>query len=214
MAADSAKAAASLLNAEKSFGKQHVLGPVSLDVYPGELLMIRGRNGAGKSTLLSVLAGVTRPDAGERNIAPAVRGRVALVPQELSLYETLTCEENLKFWGLASGLPPRAIRARTRWLLRELGLEDKGREPAGSLSGGMKRRLHLATALMDTPGLLLLDEPTVGADENSAAAILHMLRHFKAQGTAIVMVTHLPRDLEEADRVVTLEGGLIAGEGA
>lgn len=209
-----ARPVAALCDIEKSYGGRRVLGPVRLEVRSGELLVLRGPNGAGKSTLLSILAGVTRPDAGERRIDPSVRDRVSLVPQELSLYEALTCAENLKFWGLACGLPPRAIRARTAWLLRELGLEEKLRAPAGSLSGGMKRRLHLATALMDTPGLLLLDEPTVGADDGSAAAIAHMLRHFKAQGTAIVMATHLPRDLEGADRAVTLKDGLIVKEDA
>lgn len=213
MGADSSqKPVVSLSGIEKSYGKQHVLGPVEFSVRPGECVLLRGRNGAGKSTLLSILAGVIPFDAGERRLDEAARHLVSLVPQELSLYEALSCGENLKFWGLAAGLPPRAIRARSRWLLRELGLEDKAREPAGACSGGMKRRLHLATALMDTPRLLLLDEPTVGADEQSAELILRMLERFKSQGTAVVMVTHVERDLAIADRVITLEAGLIAGE--
>lgn len=199
-------------NIEKSYGGKRVLGPVSLTVGAGELLAVRGPNGAGKSTLLAILAGVLRPDQGAVELSPEARGAVGYVPQELSLYESLTAAENLRFWGIAAGMPGGAVKARTGWLLGQLGLEEKAGSPVLALSGGMKRRLHLASALMTTPGLLVLDEPTVGADPESAELILKLLRHMCALGTPVVMATHEARDMRFSDRVLALDGGLIAGE--
>ena len=191
-----------------------VLGPVSLAVYPGEILGLRGPNGAGKSTLLGVLAGVLTPDAGSRVYAPGVAGQTGYVPQELSLYPTLTCLENLRFWGLAWGLPRRAITLRAGWLLERLELAEKGSQPVSALSGGMKRRLHLATALMVTPRLLLLDEPTVGADEGSAGLILSMLTHLRGQGCGLVLASHRSGELERVcTRTLTLDRGRLAEGG-
>lgn len=179
------------------------LGPISLSVSGGEILGIRGPNGAGKSTLLGVLAGVLRPSGGERSCAC----RVGYVPQELSLYSALTAAENLRFWGLAQGLPGKIAPARARRLLGELELSDKGK-PVSALSGGMKRRLHLATALMATPELLLLDEPTVGADDPSAALILALLERLAGQGCGIVLTSHRAGELEQVcSRILTLEAG-------
>ncbi len=192
----------------KSYGRRRVLGPVSLEVRAGELAALRGPNGAGKSTLLAVLAGVLRPDGGTVERC----GPVGYVPQELSLYESLTAGENLRFWGLAAGMPDWAIRARVRWLLERLGLEDRAGAQVSALSGGMKRRLHLASALMVTPDLLLLDEPTVGADGDSAELILALLRHVCSLGTAVLMATHEERDLAACHRVIGLEAGRLTGE--
>ena len=116
--------------------------------------------------------------------------------------------ENLSFYGIAQGLGGKAIRVRRKWLLNELGLSDKAKVRVQSYSGGMKRRLHLATALMVTPRLLLLDEPTVGADEASAAAILNLIRHLKTLQCGIVLVSHREGDLEAVcDRVLLLRDG-------
>lgn len=184
------------------------LGPISLSVSGGELLGIRGPNGAGKSTLLGILAGVLRPSGGERSCT----GRVGYVPQELSLYSALTGVENLRFWGLAQGLPGKTASVRARWLLGELELSGKGDAPVSALSGGMKRRLHLATALMSTPELLLLDEPTVGADDSSAALILALLKRLADQGCGIVLTSHRAGELESCSRILTLEAGKLVRE--
>lgn len=203
-----------LERAEKWYGRSApALGPVSLEVRPGEILGIRGPNGAGKSTLLALMAGSLRPDRGSCVRSPQAEGHVGYVPQELSLYHTLTGLDNLKFWGLANGLPRKAIAARSRWLLERLDLSDRGNDAVTAYSGGMQRRLHLATALMVTPRLLLLDEPTVGADERSAGLILSMLRHLQGMQCAVVLISHLPGELERVcSRVLTLEAGLITGE--
>ncbi|MBQ4417754.1 MAG: ABC transporter ATP-binding protein [Butyrivibrio sp.] len=185
-----------------------VLGPLSLTLHAGEITGVRGDNGAGKSTLLNLIAGVCRPDGGEIRFADGVVRAIGFVPQELSLYESLSGNENLAFYGIAAGLPARAIRVRSKWLLNALSLSDKGKERVRAYSGGMKRRLHLASALMVTPRLLLLDEPTVGADFNSAEAILHLIAHLKSLGCGIVLTSHREGDLEKTcDRIVTLEKG-------
>ena len=203
-----------LERAEKRYGcGPPALGPVSLEVRPGEILGVRGPNGAGKSTLLGLMAGSLRPDRGTCVRSPEAEGRTGYVPQDLSLYHTLTGLDNLKFWGLAHGLPRRAIAARSRWLLERLELSGRGRDTVAAYSGGMQRRLHLATALMVTPRLLLLDEPTVGADERSAGLILSMLKHLQGMQCAVVLISHSPGELERVcSRVLTLEAGLVVKE--
>ena len=205
-----------LERAEKWYSRSApALGPVSLEVRSGEILGVRGPNGAGKSTLLGLMAGSLRPDRGTCVRSPQAEGRIGYVPQDLSLYHTLTGLDNLKFWGLANGLPRKAIAARSRWLLERLDLSDRGHDAGSAYSGGMQRRLHLATALMATPRLLLLDEPTVGADEHSAGLILSMLKHLQSRQCAVVLISHFPGELERVcSRILTLEGGLVVREEA
>lgn len=205
----------SLRDAVKGYGGTPALGPVSLDIYPGELIGLRGPNGAGKSTLLKILAGLLTPDAGTCVRQKELTGFVSYLPQDVALYETMSVRDNLKFWGTVYGLPAGAIRARSRWLLERLELTEKANAPARACSGGMLRRLHLASALMTTPKLLLLDEPTVGADPHSAQLILSLLEHFRAQNCATVLVSHRPGELEQVcTRILTLEQGRLAEAGA
>lgn len=203
----------SLRDAVKGYGDTPALGPVSLDLFPGELVGLRGPNGAGKSTLLKVLAGLLAPDSGTCVRQKELTGLVSYLPQDVALYETMSVLDNLKFWGTVYGLPAGAIRARSRWLLEKLELSDKANSPARTCSGGMLRRLHLASALMITPKLLLLDEPTVGADPHSAELILALLEHFRAQSCAMVLVSHRAGELEQVcTRILTLEAGRLTGE--
>ena len=203
-----------LEQAEKWYDRSTpALGPVSLEIRAGEILGIRGPNGAGKSTLLGLMAGSLRPDRGTCTRSSQAEGHTGYVPQELSLYHTLTGLDNLKFWGLAQGLPRRAIAARSRWLLEQLDLSARGKDTVSAYSGGMQRRLHLATALMVSPSLLLLDEPTVGADERSAQLILSMLKHLQGMQCAVVLISHFPGELERVcSRILTLEAGLVIKE--
>ena len=204
-----------LTDAVRRYGRTKALGPLSLTVKSGELLGVRGPNGAGKSTLLSLLAGDAKPDAGQCVRSSRARAATSWVPQELSLYETLSGLDNLKFWAMASGLPRRYISARAKYLLERLGLADKARARVRSSSGGMKRRLHLASALMVTPALLLLDEPTVGADAESAQLILDLVAHLRDMGVGVVLISHRAGELEQvSDRIVTMDAGLITGEAA
>lgn len=189
------------------------LGPLSLSINAAEILGVRGANGSGKSTLLNLIAGLYVPDGGTIRYAEGVKDACSYVPQELSLYETLSANANLRFYGMAAGLPLKAIRTRSRWLYKELGLTGRERERVSAYSGGMKRRLHLASALMVTPSLLLLDEPTVGADTASVEAILRLILHLRGMGCGIVLVTHAEGEMEKvADRIVYLESGRIVRE--
>lgn len=191
-------------------GGRAVLKGLSLSFHKGEILGIRGENGAGKSTLLKALAGLLPYAEGEIVFAPKVQKELSYLPQDLSLYESLTAMENLYFYGKIQGLPKKVIFTRASWLLRELGLEEKAGERLSALSGGMKRRVHLASALMKRPAILLLDEPTVGCDNESYERILSLLRKMKAQGTAMLLISHGRGELEEmADRIVYLEDGKI-----
>lgn len=208
--ASNSEALCTLTDAEKRYTRRSApaLGPLSLTVRAGEALGIRGANGAGKSTLLGLLAGTLRPDRGTVSWGPGVRGRIGYVPQELSLYSSLTGLENLRFWAKACGLPGRAIPARSRWLLERLELSEKGGQLVSAYSGGMKRRLHLASALMVTPRLLLLDEPTAGADSHSAELILALIAHMQGQGCGVVLTSHRAGELERAcGRLLALEAG-------
>ena len=191
-------------------GGRAVLKGLSLSLYKGEILGIRGENGAGKSTLLKAIAGILPFDEGEVFIPKEIKNNLSYLPQDLSLYESLSALENLYFYGKILGLPAKVIFTRAHWLLKELGLEDKERERISALSGGMKRRVHLASALMRRPDILLLDEPTVGCDNESYDRILALLRKMKAQGTAMLLISHGRGELEEmADRIVYLEEGRI-----
>ncbi len=197
----------------KKYGKTPVLGPISLEIRPGDFIGLRGPNGAGKTTLISVLSGVLKFDAGTLYRSKAAKTATSYLPQELSLYETLTCEENLRFWGLIHGLPPRQIASRTRFLLERQGFFDKLKCPVSTLSGGQKRRLHLATALISLPKLLFLDEPTVGADPDSVTLILETLKYFHEQNTAIILVDHNYSELSAVcNKILTLDAGKLTEE--
>lgn len=204
-----------MCNISKSYEKKAapILGPLNLSIYENEIIGIKGSNGAGKSTLLKMIAGILQPDLGNCTYSENVRSQISYVPQEISLYQTMTGFQNLKFWGIAQGLPYKAIKLRSKWLLSQLQLSEKGNKKVFTYSGGMKRRLHLASALMATPKILLLDEPTVGADIESMHMILDLLVHFRNIGCGIVLVSHQEAELEKiCDRILVLENGSLTEE--
>ncbi|MDF3002680.1 MAG: glnQ [Bacillota bacterium] len=196
---------------EKRFQKGTCgLGPLSLELYGGEILGVLGNNGAGKSTLLKIIAGIIRPDAGACRHHEDLTGRIGYVPQEIALYGTLSGMDNLRFWGQVYGLGRKAVALRSRWILEQMELSEKGSMPVSTYSGGMQRRLHLASALMVTPRLLLLDESTVGADMHSVDLILSMMEHLRNEGCSLVFISHRAEEIARVcDRTVTLENGLV-----
>lgn len=199
-----------LTDIEKRYGAQQVLGPVSLCLKSGVLLGIRGSNGAGKSTLLNIMAGVTKPDGGTLWRAPETRGAIGYAPQDIALYGSLTGMDNLLFWCAVSGLPAKAAKSRARWLLETMQLSGKAKKRVDTYSGGMKRRLNLACALVTTPKMLLLDEPFAGADTESVTLILDTLRRLKERGCAVAVISHQTPELDPlCDRIITLEAGKI-----
>jgi ABC-2 type transport system ATP-binding protein len=199
-------------------GGREVLRDVSLAVAPGEIFGLLGPNGAGKSTLFEILAGLLRPDAGAflldgEAIAPgarALRARAGIVFQEPGLDGKLTAEENLRLAAALHRVPRAAARERIARLLSEAGLAGRAREPVERLSGGMRRRLELARALVHAPSLLVMDEPTTGLDAGAFRAFwerIALLR--RAEGTTVVVTTHRPDEAERCDRLGVLAGGAV-----
>ena len=185
----------------KRLGPTWALDGVDLHVRSGEVVGLVGPNGAGKTTLLHLLAGVLTPDAGSIEIeggdptAPATRRAIGFAPQATAIYDELSCEENLAFFARVHGMRGSELRVGVDEALSFAGLGDRRRHRAGTLSGGMKRRLHVATASVHRPSLLLLDEPTVGVDASSRE---HLMKHLALLECAIVYASH---HLDEIERL-------------
>ena len=204
------KVVLSLNDIHVSFDGNPVLNGVSVGLYPGEVLGIRGENAAGKSTLLSVMAGILRPQQGTRAAAPGAEIRI--VPQDIALYPSLTGKQNLEFFAEADGFFGSAERNRVNEMLRIFNLESSAKKRVETYSGGMKRRLNMAVSLIRTPDILLLDEPTVGADTHSVGIMLGCIKALKELGTSIVLISHNRSDIDAVcDRTVELRNGILLG---
>ena len=204
------KVVLSLNDIHVSFDGNPVLNGVSVGLYPGEVLGIRGENAAGKSTLLSVMAGILRPQQGTRAAAPGAEIRI--VPQDIALYPSLTGKQNLEFFAEADGFFGNTERNRVNEMLRIFNLESSAKKRVETYSGGMKRRLNMAVSLIRTPDILLLDEPTVGADTHSVGIMLGCIKALKELGTSIVLISHNRSDLDAVcDRTVELGNGILLG---
>jgi ABC-2 type transport system ATP-binding protein len=204
----------------KSFGQQHVLRGLDLSVSAGEITAVVGVNGAGKSTLASMVAGLQKPDSGEINMAgvDAVRNphlarrRLGLAAQDIGLYPTLTGRDNLNFFGRLAGVRSCILRQRINELSQSLELAEFLDRRVATLSGGQRRRLHAAIAMLHRPALLWLDEPTVGADIRSRQQILDAVRRFAEDGGAVVYATHYFPEIENLGASVAIlhRGRIIA----
>ena len=197
-------------NITKKHGKTSILGPLSLTLHKEEILGIRGANGAGKSTLIKIIAGIIQPDSGSFYMPVDVQKEIGYVPQDIALYPTLSGRHNLEFWAGVYGLNMNERKRRVDWLLEEVQLLDKGKGLVQNYSGGMCRRLNLVAALLKTPKLLLLDEPTVGADLQSVQIMLSMMNYIRGQGATVLFISHRDDELNNVcDRIITIERGLI-----
>lgn len=206
----------------KSYGERAAVVDVSLQVRPGELLGLLGPNGAGKSTTIAMICGITPPDAGRVLLSGTPLGqdeatakrRIGLVPQDLALFEDLPAQLNIETFGALYGLPRTLLKQRAAEVLKLVGLSDRGGDRPANFSGGMKRRLNIACALVHDPALLLLDEPTAGVDPQSRNAIFDTLLALKAAGKALLYTTHYMEEVERlADRVVIIDDGRVVAEG-
>ena len=201
----------------KRYGATVAVDGLSLRVEPGEILGLLGPNGAGKSTTVHLALGLLAPDRGTVTVDglgpptdPSVRRHLGLAPQALALYDTLSAEENLAFFGRIHGLAGRALAARVDWALDFAALVDRRRDRAGTFSGGMKRRLNLAAALLHEPRLVLLDEPTAGVDPQSRNAILERILALRQAGLTVVYTTHYMEEAERlCDRVAIVDQGRV-----
>jgi ABC-2 type transport system ATP-binding protein len=195
---------------------------VSFRVGGGTIVGLLGPNGAGKTTTVSIVCGLVPPDAGEVKVGgvalagdtdPA-KGRLGLVPQEPALYEELTADDNLRFFGALQGMDGARLASRIDAVLRLTGLLERRRDRVKVYSGGMKRRLNLAAGLLHDPGVLLLDEPTVGVDPQSRNAIFESLEALRDAGKAILYTTHYMEEAERlCDRIVIVDRGRVVAEG-
>jgi ABC-2 type transport system ATP-binding protein len=199
----------------KRFGSITAVDGLSLTVRPGEVLGLLGPNGAGKSTTVNLAVGLLAPDEGRVLIEsagapcePPVRSRLGVAPQALALYELLTGEENLRFFGEVYGLSGARLAERVRWSLAFVGLTDRARDRATTYSGGMKRRLNLAAALVHDPELVLLDEPAVGVDPQSRHQIFENILALKKLGRTLIYTTHYMEEAERlCDRIAIVDRG-------
>jgi ABC-2 type transport system ATP-binding protein len=196
----------------KRYGGMTAVDGVSFDVERGTTFGLLGPNGAGKSTTIRMIAGILQPDGGEVTVEGAVdrRRSIGYVPQELALYDELTAAQNLRLFAAIYGVAAGQTVERVRAAADVVGLGDRLSQRVRFFSGGMKRRLNLAAALLHEPAVLLLDEPTVGVDPQSRNAIFEALEGLKAEGRAILYTTHY---MEEAarlcDRVAIMDHGRI-----
>jgi ABC-2 type transport system ATP-binding protein len=206
----------------KSYGDVRALVDVELTVARGEVVGLLGPNGAGKTTLVSIVAGLRSPDAGTVLVdgidvvkdPDRAQARIALAPQELGIYPTISARENLQFFAELAGFRARTARRRAEEVAESLSLTDKLDARAESLSGGQKRRLHAGMALVGTGDLLMLDEPTAGADVATRAQLLEVVRDRAAAGAAVVYSTHYLHEIEQlAANVAILDGGRIVVRG-
>jgi ABC-2 type transport system ATP-binding protein len=187
----------------KSFGEHIALRDVSLDVHAGELLAVLGPNGAGKTTLLSILAGITRADAGRISSS---NGDVGWVPQQAGLYRRLTVEENLRLFSHMEGVDD--VERTVERMLDQTGLHDRRHDQVSSLSGGNQQRINIAVGLIGDPSVLLLDEPSSGLDPSQRVRLWEFVAGLAEGGTTVIYSTH---QIEEAshygDRLVVLADG-------
>ena len=206
----------------KSYGARRAVDGVSFKVLAGQTVGLLGPNGAGKSTTVGMLCGLLRPDAGRVLLdgaqlgpgASAAKHRIGLVPQDVELYDDLPARDNLKLFGALYGLKGALLRERTEWALALVNLADRARDRPSTFSGGMKRRLNIAAALLHDPQLLILDEPTVGVDPQSRNAIFDTLERLKAEGRSLIYTSHYMEEVERlADHIVIIDHGkLLADE--
>jgi ABC-2 type transport system ATP-binding protein len=205
----------------KSFGERVAALDVNFTAESGQTLGLLGPNGAGKSTVVNIMAGLLRPDRGEVHVhgqviksdTSAVKLLVGLVPQDLALYEELSALDNLRLFGALYGLQGPELAVRADSALAVARLADRAQDRVESFSGGMKRRLNIAAALLHEPRVLLLDEPTVGVDPQSRNAIFDTLGELKAKGLTLVYTTHYMEEAERlCDRIVIIDQGRVLAD--
>jgi len=207
---------------QKSYGDLVAVNRVSFAAEAGTVFGLLGPNGAGKSTTISCLSGLLKPTAGSITIGgfdmtrDAVKAKASLgiVPQELAIYEDLSAQDNLAYWGAAYGLKGSRLKQRVTHVLNRIGLTDRASDLPKHYSGGMKRRLNFGCGLVHEPRTLLLDEPTVGVDPQSRERLFDLVREEKAKGTCVLYTTHYMEEAEKlCDELAIIDHGKIIAAG-
>jgi len=202
----------------KSFNEHKAVNGVSFNIHKSEIFGLLGPNGAGKTTTIRMLSTVLEPDRGDvtvgghsmRHNAEDVRSLIGVCPQELALYTDLSALDNMVFFGRMAGLNGKEAHAQAMAHLELMGLTERARGRVDKFSGGMKRRVNLAIALMGHPELLFLDEPTVGVDPQSRNNIYETIEGLRDKGMTILYTTHYMEEADRlCDRVAIMDGGQI-----
>lgn len=205
----------------KAYDGTRVVDGVHFEVRRGECFGLLGPNGAGKTTTLRMVLGLTPPSGGTLDVldysvpdeARAMRARVGVVPQLDALDPDFTVEENLYTWASYFGLSRAAVATRVRELIAFAALVGREQQPVTSLSGGMRRRLSLARALVNRPDLVVLDEPTTGLDPQARQLIWQRLRSLRNEGVTLILTTHYMEEAERlCDRIAVIDHGRIVAE--
>jgi ABC-2 type transport system ATP-binding protein len=201
----------------KNYGQVEALRGIDLAIRAGERFALLGPNGAGKTTLFSILATLRAPSTGSARVLghdvtterDAVRRKMGVVFQEPAIEQRLSGRENLMLMGLLFGLPTAQARQRARELLASLGLSESADRPANQLSGGQRRKLELARALVTDPRILFLDEATLGLDVDARRGFWTQVRTLAATGRTVFFTTHYMEEAEVADRIALIDSGRI-----
>lgn len=209
-------------NLVKRYGDVLAVDNVNLQIAEGEIFGLLGPNGAGKTTTINMLIGLTKVDGGEISIfGKKVNGNredvsrhIGIVPQELAIYTDLTAAENIAYFGKLYGLRGKLLQERVSQALEFTGLADKSKILPKKFSGGMKRRLNIACAIVHQPKLIIMDEPTVGIDPQSRNHILSSVLELHRQGSTIIYTSHYMEEVEElCSRVAIMDEGRIIAQG-
>jgi ABC-2 type transport system ATP-binding protein len=205
----------------KRFGDFTAVKGINIQVEYGEIYGLLGANGAGKTTAIKMLCGLLEPTHGEMMLAgesgslrsQAVREQIGYMSQKFSLYDDLTIEENLDFFGGVYGVPASEMPDKKHWVMSFSGLEGKQRMITGSLPGGWKQRVAFGAAIMHEPSVLFLDEPTSGVDPLARRAFWRMINKLADMGTAILVTTHYLEEAEQCNRLGFMVAGELVAEG-
>ncbi|GAB3796124.1 ABC transporter ATP-binding protein [Virgibacillus kimchii] len=212
------------LKLTKSYKGKKAVDEVDIYMDEGESIGLLGPNGAGKSTTISMISSLIKPTSGDVKLNgkstiknPAdIRKVLGIVPQEIALYEELSAYENLKFFGEIYGVKRNVLEQRIQYVLEMVGLEKRQKELVKTFSGGMKRRVNIAAALLHNPEILILDEPTVGIDPQSRNHILETVRKLNVEnGTTVLYTSHYMEEVEQlCERVYIMDHGSVVAAGS
>ena len=200
--------------------RKHVLDDISLDIASGTILCLLGPSGCGKTTMVNLVMGNLVPSSGEvlvmgeRAPYPTARINMGFMPQDEALYEDITAEENLRFFGAMAGMDKSSLPKRIDDVLAFTRLEADRKRLVNAFSGGMKRRLSLAVAMLHEPELLVLDEPTVGLDPDHRKRIWHEFEALRSRGATLLVTTHVMDEASRCEEIAMLNAGHIIARGA
>lgn len=206
----------------KSFGSFQALKSLSLEVKKGEFYSLLGPNGAGKTTCINIISNIMPASSGNVEISgynsetdsAEIKKRIGVVPQEIALYEDLTAFENLKFWGKINQVKSNELKTKIDDILRFLDLFDQRNNKINTYSGGMKRRINIAAALLHDPEVLFMDEPTVGIDPQSRLFTYEIFEKLHKQGKTIFYTSHNMEEVERlSDKIGIIDHGQLIAEG-